>query len=395
MVNLRLRLCLGLMFLLSMVGPKVTMAASPGKAEVTSDISQVPSMPVMSFAAYGDIPYLIKLPNGRTDDQVLTEDIAPALRRREDIPFVIHLGDLSRPETACSDDWLRQSQTFWQREVVKPVFYTPGDNDWADCDRESLAVRQSEIERLQQLRTILFSSPKTVTPGWQLEEVQKILTRDPEFTHPENSLGAIRRVLAMTPGQFAREWRYETQPELPENAIWWRDGVLFVTVHMISTDNGRTEILIDDPKRAIALVDERDRQNQRWLNRAFELAQKQDTKAVVVATQLDPFGPAIQQETPLSRCLSNPAYAGFCKQVQTLSGGLGKPVLLLHGDTNAYCLDQPFDNSKNLWRLNAPGDFKYIDAVVVKVFPTDLNQPFQVTGLLSGTAAPSVCDYSR
>lgn len=395
MVNLRLRLCLGLMFLLSMVGPKVTMAASPGKAEVTSDASQVSSMPVMSFAAYGDMPYLIKLPNGRTDDQVLTEDIAPALRRRDDIPFVIHLGDLSRPETACSDNWLRQSQTFWQRELVKPVFYTPGDNDWADCDRESLAVRQSEIERLQQLRTILFSSPKTVTPGWQLEEVQRILARDPEFTHPENSLAAIRRVLAITPGQFAREWRYETQSELPENAIWWRDGVLFVTVHMISTDNGRTEILIDDPKRAIALVDERDRQNQLWLNRAFELAQKQDTKAVVVATQLDPFGPAIQQETPLSRCLSNPAYAGFCKQVQTLSGGLGKPVLLLHGDTNAYCLDQPFDNSKNLWRLNAPGDFKYIDAVVVKVFPTDLNQPFQVTGLLSGTAAPSVCDYSR
>lgn len=371
------------------------MAASPGKAEVTSDASQVSSMPVMSFAAYGDMPYLIKLPNGRTDDQVLTEDIAPALRRRDDIPFVIHLGDLSRPETACSDNWLRQSQTFWQRELVKPVFYTPGDNDWADCDRESLAVRQSEIERLQQLRTILFSSPKTVTPGWQLEEVQRILARDPEFTHPENSLAAIRRVLAITPGQFAREWRYETQSELPENAIWWRDGVLFVTVHMISTDNGRTEILIDDPKRAIALVDERDRQNQLWLNRAFELAQKQDTKAVVVATQLDPFGPAIQQETPLSRCLSNPAYAGFCKQVQTLSGGLGKPVLLLHGDTNAYCLDQPFDNSKNLWRLNAPGDFKYIDAVVVKVFPTDLNQPFQVTGLLSGTAAPSVCDYSR
>ncbi len=395
MVNLRLRLCLGLMFLLSMVGPKVTMAANPGKAEVTSDASQVPSMPVMSFAAYGDMPYLIKLPNGRTDDQVLTEDIAPALRRREDIPFVIHLGDLSRPETACSDNWLRQSQTFWQRELVKPVFYTPGDNDWADCDRESLAVRQSEIERLQQLRTILFSSPKTVTPGWQLEEVQRILARDPEFTHPENSLAAIRRVLAITPGQFAREWRYETQAELPENAIWWRDGVLFVTVHMISTDNGRTEILIDDPKRAIALVDERDRQNQLWLNRAFELAQKQDTKAVVVATQLDPFGPAIQQETPLSRCLSNPAYAGFCKQVQTLSGGLGKPVLLLHGDTNAYCLDQPFDNSKNLWRLNAPGDFKYIDAVVVKVFPTDRNQPFQVTGLLSGTAAPSLCDYSR
>lgn len=391
MFSLRLRLCLGLTFLVSMVTPKATMVA----AEITSDSSQVASMPLMTFAAYGDIPYLINLPNGRTDYQVLTEDIAPALRRRDDIPFVIHLGDLSRPETACSDDWLRQTQTFWQEELVKPVFYTPGDNDWTDCDRESLTVRQSEIERLQQLRNIFFSSPKTVTPAWQLEEVQRILARDPEFSYPENSLAAIRRVLAMGPRQFAQEWRYESQPELPENAIWWRDGVLFVTVHMVSTDNGRTEILSDDPKRAIALVDERDRQNQQWLNRAFELAQKQDTKAVVVATQLDPFGSAIEQETPLSRCLSNPAYAGFCRQVQTLSGALGKPVLLLHGDTNAYCLDQPFDNSENLWRLNAPGDFQYVDAAVIKVFPADLNQPFQVTGLLSGEAAPTICDYSR
>ena len=90
---------------------------------------------------------------------------------------MIHLGDLSRPETACSDNWLRQSPTFWQRELVKPVFYTPGDNDWADCDRESLAVRQSEIEGLQQLRTILFSSPKTVTPGWQLEDIDAVVVK--------------------------------------------------------------------------------------------------------------------------------------------------------------------------------------------------------------------------
>jgi hypothetical protein len=44
----------------------------------------------------------------------------------------------------------------------------------------------------------------------------------------------------------------------------------------------------------------------------------------------------------------------------------------IHGDTNAYCLDQPFDHSKNLWRLHAPGDFKYVDVVVIKVFPTDV-----------------------
>jgi len=356
-----------------------------------SDTPSPAALPALTFAAYGDIPYLVKLPNGRMDDQILHEEIAPALRRRDDIHFVIHLGDLSRPETACFDSWLRHSQAFWDNEIVKPVFFTPGDNDWADCDRESLAVRQSELGRLQSLRSVLFSSPKTITPGWQWLEVQRIV-RASDPRQPEAAIAAIRRVLASKPRQFAKVWAYETQRNMPENAIWWRDGVLFVTVHMISTDNGRSEILLDDPRQATTLVDRRDQYNQKWLQRAFALAQRRGAKAVVVATQLDPFGSARGQETTLSRCLANQAYEGFCRQVESLSQSLSRPVLLLHGDTSAYCLDQPFETASNLWRLNAPGDFKHVDAALIKVFPDHQTQPFQVAGLLSGEPAPAVCD---
>jgi len=394
MANWRWRSGLVLMSLFALVTPMAARAKSPGPAAMAPDAPRASSQPLMSFAAYGDIPYEIKLPNGRTDDQVLVEDIAPALRRREDIPFVINLGDLGRPESTCHDGWLRKTKVFWETKIVKPVFYTPGDNDWADCDRPNLSVRQSETERLQHLRNIFFGSPKNVSSVWKLEEVQAILARDPQLTYPVISLDAIRRIVAMNSDEFARDWRYETQPELPENAIWMRDGVLFVTLHYVSTDNGRSEVLIDDPIKTIALVEERDRQNQRWLNHALDRALQRNVKALVVATQLDPFGPAKQQETSLGHCLNNPAYAGFCRQLQALAGAFGKPVLLLHGDTNAYCLDQPFSQTKNFWRLNAPGDFKVVDASLIKVFPDDLNHPFQATGLLSGAPAPAICDYS-
>ena len=394
MVNLRRRSWLVLMLLFALVVPRATKAESPAKAAITPDSPQVPAQLLLTFAAYGDIPYEIKLPNGRTDDQVLFEDIAPALRQRQDIPFIINLGDLGRPESTCNDGWLRKTKVFWETKLVKPVFYTPGDNDWADCDRLNLKVRQSEDGRLQHLRNIFFSRPKNVTPVWKLEQVQAILARNPQLNYPDTTLEAIRRVVAMDPSQFARDWHYETEPELPENAIWMRNGVLFVTLHYISTDNGRSEIYLDDPKKALALVDERDRQDKSWLNRAFEKAQRTNVKAVVVATQLDPFGPEKKQETSLAHCLNNPAYAGLCRQVETLSAALGKPVLFLHGDTNAYCLDQPFEKTKNIWRLNAPGDYKYIDASVIKVFPEDPTHPFQATGLLSGKPAPDVCDYS-
>jgi hypothetical protein len=322
-----------------------------GKTEtVTSQASVI-------FAAYGDIPYMIKLPDGRTDEQVLIEDIAPQLRENDDIPFVIHLGDLGRPQYACDDAWLEKSKKFWEDEIVKPVFYTPGDNDWTDCDRLNLKVRKSELQRLEAIRNILFSQPKNV-----------------------NS-----------------EWRYEQQQTLPENETWFYNGVRFVTQHIVSTDNGRTEILIDDPKQVNQLVDERDQENKIWLDHAFELAKNSDTSAVVVATQLDPFTPDGSTGDVFNRCVNNPAYKGFCEQLQTLTKNLDKPVLLLHGDTNAYCFDQPFPMSETpkLWRLNAPGDYKVIDAALISVNPSSSEQPFQVTGLLSGGTPPQVCDYSR
>ncbi len=307
-----------------------------------------------TFIVYGDLPYMITLPDGRTDEQVLMEDILPAIKQQDDVPFVIHVGDLSRPEYACNDHFLDKVKEFWENDIAKPVFYTPGDNDWTDCDRQNLPNPQSEIARLAAIRDIFFSEPKTIDP----------------------------------------EWQYEQNADLPENELWIYDGVMFVTQHMVSTDNGRVEVLMDDPAEAIALVDKRDQGNKEWLDHAFDIAQNSEIEAVVIATQLDPFGAEDGENDAFTRCTNNAAYAGFCNQVQTFAANLGKPVLLVHGDTNAYCYDQPF-LAGNIWRLNAPGDFKYIDASLISYDRSNPDLPFEVTGLLSGEVPPEVCDYSR
>ena len=135
----------------------------------TGAMADTPPLTKVTFAAYGDIPYMVKLPDGRTDEDVLIQDLAPKMRQNDQIQFVIHLGDLGRPQETCSDAWLEKTKTFWKNEIVKPVFYTPGDNDWTDCDREKLANPQSELERLDALRKILFSEPKTLNPDWRYE----------------------------------------------------------------------------------------------------------------------------------------------------------------------------------------------------------------------------------
>jgi hypothetical protein len=296
------------------------------------------------------------MPDGRSDAQVLVEDIAPAIRRRAYLPFVIHVGDLGRPQDVCNDAKLEEHKAFWATALVKPVFYTPGDNEWTDCDRPQLPAPTSELERLAAIRRIFFGQSKELGP----------------------------------------DWRYETQSAQPENALWWYAGVLFVTVHMVSTDNGRDEIFLDDPGRALALVTERDEANRRWLEHAFTLAAEWEAAALVVATQLDPFGPPESDTDAFTRCRHRPAYATFCEHILEFSACLGKPVLLIHGDTNAYCLDQPFPSNQapTLWRLNAPGDFKVVDAAVVSIHPHRADRPFEVRGLLSGQAAPQECDYS-
>ncbi|MGK7954402.1 MAG: hypothetical protein AB4063_03935 [Crocosphaera sp.] len=310
-----------------------------------------------SFIVYGDLPYMISLPDGRTDEEVLKEDILPAIQQRKDVPFVIHLGDLSRPQYACEDQFLYDVKAFWEKDIQKPVFYTPGDNDWTDCDRSYLPNPQSEIERLAAIRRIFFSEPKQLDPQWQ----------------------------------------YEQNSTLPENELWIYEGVLFVTQHIVSTNNGRDEILIDDPQEVLALVDERDQANKEWLDHGLKIAKQEAIEAVVIASQLDPFGPEDGENDAFTRCTNNAAYGGFCEQLQTFAINVQKPVLFVHGDTNAYCYDQPFGTelAPNIWRLNAPGDHKYIDASVVSYDRNNPEQPFDITGLLSGDPPPPICDYSK
>jgi hypothetical protein len=103
---------------------------------------------------------------------------------------------------------------------------------------------------------------------------------------------------------------------------------------------------------------------------------------VVVATQVDPF---------IEKCQGH--YADICESVQQLASNLPVPVLLVHGDTNGYCLDQPIADAPNLWRLNGVGDWKVIDADLVSFDPTNPRKPFTVRGLLSGLEPLSRCNY--
>ena len=76
-----------------------------------------------------------------------------------DIQFTVNDGDLKagngtsgNPPSAGCDDPLYERALGWLNSLEKPAMFTPGDNDWTDCDRTSNGGFNS-LERLDHERT--------------------------------------------------------------------------------------------------------------------------------------------------------------------------------------------------------------------------------------------------
>ncbi len=349
-----------------------TRGAAPVRAlTLALSLAAVPSTEVsaeeLRFLVFGDAPY--------TDEQIkeLKDTVAPAIQNAE-FPFLIHLGDMKGGGESCTDALIQERYEQLMALLPERVFYTPGDNEWTDCDRPSLDQRYPELERLDHLRDLIVSWPM-------------ILRAD---------------------------WEYATQLEYPENARWTQGNVIFATVHIVSTNNGREEIFLDDIETTLDLVDARDRANLDWLRAAFEKARNlgsygASADAVVIATHVDVSKLESKNREPCSaavriRC---DAFAAFRDQLLRLAADFKKPVLLIHGDTNPFCLDKKFggNTAPLLWRLNALGDYtaplpwrlnalgyySEVDATVISFNPFDPEQPFEITSLTSKTWPNETC----
>mgnify|MGYP004134074731 CR=1 FL=1 len=183
---------------------------------------------------------------------------------------------------------------------------------------------------------------------------------------------------------------------------WLTSSILFVTIHTVSTNNGRMDILKDDIGLALSMVDARDEANRVWLEDAFTLGKQQNVRALVIITQADPTAADGSGECTAYRRMHCDAFADLRDDVVRLSKGFFpsykdtrlRPVLFMHGDTGPFCFDKTFggDAAPNLWRLNAWGDFTVpADATVVTVQPENKGEPFAAITLLERTVPGENC----
>ncbi len=307
------------------------------------------------FAVVGDMPY------SDEEDSLLTVptgDIARAIRDYN-APVLIHLGDFKSGGSSCTDSLFVARRNQIANLMPFKTVYTPGDNDWTDCDREGMSLRFDELERLAYLHTLFYQGEGLA------------MTRDiPDIIRQEGFV---------------------------ENVMWSMQGLVFGTLHVPGTNNGRDEILLSDKDMALDQADRRDAFNEAWAEKLFETAAS--APALVILFQADIYRPDVSksyQECTTQHREDCDGYKRIRDFIERKAALYKKPVLIVHGDTNAYCFHQPAEGlALNLWRLNAPGDYKLIDAAQVTFDPGNTETPFQALTLWKPTVLPKVCDYSR
>jgi hypothetical protein len=188
----------------------------------------------------------------------------------------------------------------------------PGDNDWTDCHRRA-AGGYDPLERLDRLRQVFYAD------AMSLGQNQLRLERQSD-----------------DPGTAAAFRAYR------ENVRWMAGGVLFIGLNIPgSNDNfGRTPQMDEEHEQ-------RGRANAAWLAQGFDLAKKHDYAAVFIFIQANPDFDL----SYLRRSNRADGYAAFKQELLAHTLAFGKPVVLVHGDTHRYRVDQPLYDPATLKRV--------------------------------------------
>ncbi len=235
-----------------------------------------------TFAAFGDTPYT-------RDEEARFPDLIAEMNR-ENLAFVVHVGDFKSAIGVCSDELFLERRQ-WFELSHHPFVFVPGDNEWTDCSRV-FAGGHDPLERLQKLREVFFAG------GVSLGQRRIALARQSDLT------------------QRAHDY--------PEHARWEHRGVLFVTLNVPGPDNNARRRPEEFSRRSTSI--------REWLAQSFDLARVRRLRAVVVLMHANPWGSSGQPRRGFVELVGE-----FAARARSFPG----EVLLVHGDTHRYRVDRP------------------------------------------------------
>lgn len=256
--------------------------------------------PKFDVALIGDIPY-------NAVQEAQTQNLFEELDS-EKLAFIAHDGDIKSGSSACANSvYAREFARFEASE--NPLIYTPGDNEWTDCHR-----------------------PPNPTP---------------EEADPLNRLAFLRETFFTTGSSFGEKgFPLERQSAAyTENARWERGGVTFATLHVVGSNNNRPTAA----NPAIGNEEEyraRNAANLEWLSETFDAAEASGSPGVMLVMQANMFEEDVNWPS---------GFAEFKEALAEETAAFGKPVVLIHGDTHTFRIDNPMPGLVNFTRVETFG----------------------------------------
>ncbi|MGE3535838.1 MAG: hypothetical protein AB7N91_00210 [Candidatus Tectimicrobiota bacterium] len=286
--------------------------------------AQMPApAPAFEFVALGDMPYS----SPEVDRTPAFQRLIAAINRLQPA-FSIHVGDIKSGSTPCDDATFAKIHALFMT-FAQPLIYTPGDNEWTDCHRKTNGS-YDPLERLAALRKLFFSA----------------------------SVSLGQTTLPLTRQSTVSDWK-----PMVENVRWLAHGVLFVTLHVVGSNNNL--------RRHPAAAQEffaRNAANLAWIEAAFRLAREEQALGMVLAMQADP---GFQR-----RHGDGSGFKDVLDALAQHAAEFAKPVLIVHGDSHEFIFDQPLRHAAsqqllpNVLRLEVFGE-PQVHAVRVFVQPQD------------------------
>jgi hypothetical protein len=273
------------------------------------------------FGLFGDTPY------NRWERDSLPDLIAEM--DRENLAFVVHDGDIKNGSSVCSDEALKDILGVFQNSMT-PLVYVLGDNEWTDCHRKNNGS-YDPTERLGKLR---------------------------EWFFPDDL------ALGQRPLKLERQSSDPTYANYRENVRWELGGALFVGMNVPGSDNNFN----GTTRRGgpVAEFVERGAANRAWLAQAFSLARSKKLAGILLVIQANPGFEDANAGKP------SPGYRDFLTQLREETQAFSGQVVLVHGDTHYYRIDQPMQDAitkekvKNFTRMETMGSpfFGWVKATV-------------------------------
>ena len=273
-----------------------------------------------AIGLWGDLPYsdlqaTIGVPN-------LIADM-----NSQNLAFTAHNGDLkagnSTPNsvtpTTCSNDLYAQAVGYFNA-LKAPSIFTPGDNDWTDCDRPSNGGFNSR-ERLDYERQVFFSTKFSLGQRPLVQVVQKAPL----------CLGANSSV------------------PCTENRRWAVRRITYATMNIQGSCNNLCDTAPDEQEYAA-----RNTANIAWMKQTFAEAKARNSVAVMFISQGNPgwdlsdgTRAPLRDPKTLAQTDGQPdGFQDFLLALRDETIAFRKPVSYVHGDSHYHRIDKPFQDAQ-------------------------------------------------